>query len=189
MGAEEIAGGLTASGALIRRHIDQYEKDVECVAGLIVKRISNGGKVFFCGNGGSAAQAQHFAAEFVGRFACERKAFPAIALTADTAVLTAVANDYSYSRVFHRQVTALVQGGDVFVALSTSGTSESCKCGAAAACVCGAVTIALTGKPNSELAELCDYVITVDSDSTATIQEVHLILGHAICGLVEEALA
>jgi len=184
-----IASFPLASNILTGAQALRYETEVRSISNMIAIAIADGHKVAFCGNGGSAAQAQHLAAEFVGRFAREREPFPAISFTADIAILTAIANDYGYREVFSRQAAALLNAGDVLVLLSTSGASENCLAAIPEAHNAEAFTVGFTGKPGNLLAELCDYAITVDADNAATIQEVHLILGHAICGLVEEALA
>jgi D-sedoheptulose 7-phosphate isomerase len=141
------------------------------------------------GNGGSAADSQHLAAEFVGRFQLQRGALPAIALTTDTSILTAVANDYGYDSVFERQVEALVVPGDVVVGLSTSGTSPNVVKGVRRAREIGACTVGFTGESGGELAKHCDYCLKVGSGKAARIQEGHILLGHTLCEIVEEALS
>jgi len=150
--------------------------------------LSAGGKVLLFGNGGSAAQAQHIAAELVGRYKRERRGLPALALTVDTSCLTAIANDYSFDRVFARQVEALGARGDIVFAISTSGNSPSVLCGVEAAKSKGMIAVALTGRTGGSLKTKVDYCVMVPSDDTARIQEAHLLMGHTLCEYVEEAL-
>jgi D-sedoheptulose 7-phosphate isomerase len=147
-----------------------------------------GGKVMFCGNGGSASQAQHLAAELVGRYLRERRALPALALTTDTSILTAVANDYGYEDVFLRQVQAIGRSGDVLVALSTSGASPSVILAAQTAQSKKITVLALTGQSGGELARHSDITLMVPSVDTPIVQEVHLAVGHILCDVVERAL-
>lgn len=148
--------------------------------------IQKEGKILFMGNGGSAADAQHLAAEFVGRFVKERRALPAIALTTDTSILTAVSNDYGYDRVFERQVAALTNPGDVVVGISTSGNSPNVVKAIEEAKLLGAVTIGMTGQGGGKLAALCDLCIKVPSSHTARIQEAHILIGHIVCAAIDE---
>ena len=154
-------------------------------AALIVSCLRDGGKVLFFGNGGSAADAQHLAAEFVGRFALERTGLPAIALTTDSSILTAVGNDYGFEQVFARQVQALGQPGDVAVAISTSGNSANVLEGVKEAKRRHLKTIGLTGKDGGVLAQQADVAITIASANTARIQECHIAIGHLFCELVD----
>jgi D-sedoheptulose 7-phosphate isomerase len=156
-------------------------------ARLILNAVRGGGKVVLCGNGGSAADAQHLAAELVGRFARDRAPIPAIALTADTAVLTALGNDDGFDRIFARQVEGLLRPGDVLVAISTTGRSRNVVEAAACARRAGARVIALTGGDGGDLAHLADVEVRVPSDRTAHVQEVHITVGHAICAILEDA--
>lgn len=151
----------------------------------IVDALRAGRKVLVCGNGGSASDAQHFAAELVGRFMRERKALPAIALTTDTSILTAVANDYSYERIFARQVEALGQDGDVLIGITTSGGSANVLAAFAEARNAGLTTVALTGRDGGSVGRAADIHINVASPSTARVQEVHRTLLHAMCELIE----
>ncbi|MCB1233176.1 MAG: D-sedoheptulose 7-phosphate isomerase [Verrucomicrobiae bacterium] len=163
---------------------------IEAIAEACIEAVRNGGKVCFFGNGGSAADAQHFAAEFVVRFVRNRKALPSIAFTTDTSILTACANDFGYDDVFARQVEALCRPGDVVVGISTSGTSANVVRGLEAArAIDGVVTVAFTGEKGARCAELADHALCVPSPITARVQECHLIAGHLICDLAEEALA
>src|SRR5438876_7285840 len=158
-------------------------------ASLIISCLQSGGKLLFFGNGGSAADAQHLAAEFVGRFVRERAGLPALALTTDSSILTAVGNDYGFDQVFARQIQALARPGDVAIAISTSGNSPNIIEGVKAARKGYLKTIGLSGKDGGLLAAEADVVITIASTSTARIQECHITIGHLLCELTEEALA
>jgi D-sedoheptulose 7-phosphate isomerase len=163
------------------------------IAHLITASVLGGGTVYLFGNGGSAADAQHIAAELIGRFELDRKAVPAIALSTDTSVLTSLSNDYGFDKVFERQVEALVKQGDVAVGISTSGTSANVVRALRKAKKLGAVTVLLTGagwseNDKSEETAKADAVIAVDSENTARVQEAHIVAGHIICHLVEEEL-
>ena len=144
--------------------------------------------LFWCGNGGSAADSQHLAAEFVGRFKKDRKALRSIALTTDTSVLTCVANDYSYEDIFSRQLEALARDADVLVAISTSGNSENILRALRTARELGVKTIALLGKDGGEAKALADMAIVIPSESTARIQEAHILIGHILCDMIEQEL-
>jgi len=157
-----------------------------CLA--IIEAYRNKKKLILFGNGGSAADAQHIAGELVNKFKLERGALPAIALTTDTSILTSIANDYDYSRVFARQVEALVEEGDVVIGISTSGSSLSVIKGIKAARERGAKTIGFTGKDGGELAKIVDLVLKVPSDDTPRIQEAHITILHIICCLIEKEL-
>jgi len=154
-------------------------------AELITKCLSSGGKLLFFGNGGSAADAQHLAAEFVGRFVRERRGLPAIALTTDSSILTAVSNDYGFDRVFARQIEALANAGDLTIAISTSGNSPNVLEAVKAAKERNLRTVGLSGKDGGTLAQLADVTIAVPSTSTARIQECHIAIGHIFCELVD----
>jgi len=156
---------------------------------LITACFGSGGKLLFFGNGGSAADAQHLAAEFVGRFVRERAGLPAIALTTDSSILTAVGNDYGFDWVFARQLEALGRAGDVAIGISTSGNSPNVLEGIKAAKRQRLTTIGLSGKDGGILAKEADLTITISSTSTARIQECHIAVGHLLCELTEEALA
>ncbi len=147
-----------------------------------------GGKILFCGNGGSAADAQHLAAELVGRFRRPRRGLAAIALTTDSSVLTSIANDFGYDQVFQRQVEALGKPGDLLIGLSTSGASENVCAAMEEARRIGLYGVALTGQDGGRLAELADGVLRVPSTSTARVQEAHIFCGHVLCELVELAM-
>jgi D-sedoheptulose 7-phosphate isomerase len=157
-------------------------------AALVTERLRAGGKLLLCGNGGSAADAQHWAGELVGRFHYDRPGLAAIALTVDSAVLTAVGNDYGYARIFARQVEALGRKGDVLFALSTSGRSPNVLAAIEAARAIGMDCVGFTGRGGGAMAELCDPCLRIPADRTPQVQEGHEVLGHAICAMVEAAL-
>lgn len=175
--AQQVMAGMLADEALLAR--------VEAAAEACIATLRNGGKVLLAGNGGSAADAQHIAGEFVSRFAFDRPGLPAIALTTDTSILTAIGNDYGYEKLFARQVQAHTQRGDVFIAYSTSGASPNIIAALQEANNCGAVCIGMTGNRGGPMKELCDYYLDVPSGNTPKIQEGHAVLGHILCGLVE----
>ncbi len=154
-------------------------------AALIEGVLAAGGKALVFGNGGSAADAQHFAAELVGRFEAERPGLPVVALTTDTSILTAVSNDYEYARVFARQVEALGRSGDVAMGISTSGQSANVEQGLAAARAKGLRTVALTGRDGGPIGAGADVHVNVPDDSAARVQEVHIVVLHALCALIE----
>lgn len=158
-------------------------------AACLVKTLRSGHKVLIAGNGGSAAEAQHLAAELIGRFKREREAYAVLSLTTDTAILTAVANDYGYQDVFARQVSGLGQPGDLLVAFSTSGESENVARAAAEARKLRMATIAVTGDRPSRLERLADLTVRVPADDTALVQELHLVVTHLLCDIVESELA
>jgi len=155
---------------------------------LIAYSLKSRSTLFWCGNGGSAADSQHLAAELVGRFKKDRRALRSVALTTDTSVLTCVANDYSYEDIFSRQLEALARDGDVLVAISTSGNSENVLRALRVAKELGLKTIALLGKDGGHAKVLADLAIVVPSDSTARIQEAHILIGHILCDLIEQDL-
>lgn len=158
------------------------------VTSVMVQAFKNGNKVLFCGNGGSAADAQHLAAEFSGRFYKDRDPLPAEALHVNTSYLTAVANDYSYSQVYSRIIKGSGKSGDVLVGLSTSGNSENIVAAFEQAQKQGIVTVGFTGASGGKIGPLSNYLLAVPSADTPRIQEVHILLGHIICQLVEETL-
>jgi D-sedoheptulose 7-phosphate isomerase len=161
---------------------------IVAIADRISRSLREGGKLLLAGNGGSAADAQHIAAEFVGRFIGDRRPLPAIALTTDTSALTAIGNDYGFEQVFARQVRALGRKGDVFVAITTSGQSPNMLAALKAAREIGLFTAGFTRDAQTPIHDLCDIVLAVPSDETALIQQVHIAAAHAICGLVEREL-
>lgn len=147
--------------------------------------IKNDGKILIMGNGGSAADSQHIAAEIVGRFKKERKGLPAIALTTDTSILTSVGNDYGYDYIFARQIEALCRAEDLVIGLTTSGNSANVVSAIEAAKTIGATTVGLTGGSGGKLSALCDYNIIIPSNVTARIQEAHIFVGHSLCEILE----
>jgi D-sedoheptulose 7-phosphate isomerase len=157
-------------------------------AEAMTSALHNGNKILIAGNGGSAADAQHMAGEFMSRLNFDRNPLPAIALTTDTSVLTAVGNDYGFENVFERQIRGLARPGDVVLAISTSGCSPNILAGLRAAREVGATTIGFTGIAQSPMIPLCDICVRVPSDSTPQIQQIHIVAAHAICGLVEHEL-
>jgi D-sedoheptulose 7-phosphate isomerase len=177
---EDHARVLQAARALVPQVQELATRAIRC--------LRAGGKVIACGNGGSAADAQHFAAELVGRFARERRALPAIALGVDPALTTALANDYEFARVFARPVEALARPGDMLIALSTSGRSPNVLAAARAAKAAGCVVGALTGSGGAMLADLADVAVVVPSADVARIQEIHGLCLHAVAGEIEAQL-
>jgi len=185
--------GKRAFGALLddRRGLleaPHYESEVEMIVAALVNAFRNGKKVLWFGNGGSAADAQHLAAEFSGRFLRDRGGLPSEALSVNTSALTAIANDFGYDRVFARQVEAFVQPGDVVIGISTSGTSKNIVVALEEARRRGAVTIAFTGNGGGTVAGIVDHLLSGPTGYSAIIQEVHITMGHIICDLVEQAL-
>ncbi|RKX54023.1 MAG: D-sedoheptulose 7-phosphate isomerase [Thermotoga sp.] len=167
------------------------KKLIETVSKIIdeiVSALKRGRKILLCGNGGSAADAQHFAAELVGKFRKIRKALSAVSLTVNTSILTSIGNDFSFDDVFKRQVEAIGKKGDILIAISTSGNSKNVIEAVEQAKKMGIFTIGFTGKDGGKLAEICDIVVKVPSSSTPRIQEMHITLFHAICGIVEEII-
>ena len=188
MGAEEeIRDYLTETADLVRKTA-RDPHPIRAIADAVVVSLSAGGKVLLCGNGGSAADAQHFAAELVNRFHRDGRALPALALTTDASVLTSIGNDASFERVFARQVEALGRKGDVLIALSTSGSSPNVLAAAHAARDRGLRVIAFTGAGGDQLAALSELVLRVPSQETSHIQEVHLAAYHLVAQLVEDVL-
>lgn len=167
---------------------DAVADEVARAATAVAEALRAGGKILLCGNGGSAADAQHIAAELAGRLRKERAGLPAIALTVNPSVMTALSNDYGYEKVFSRQVEALAREGDVVVGISTSGTSANVTEALRAAVDRGAVTIGLTGNSGGDMEAYCTHIIRVPVDDTQRVQEVHIVVGHAICEIVESDL-
>ena len=163
--------------------------DIEKVINQIIIAIKNGNKLILFGNGGSAADAQHIAAEFVSRFMLERESYPAISLTTDSSILTSIGNDYSYDLIFSRQCESLVAQGDVVIGISTSGNSKNIEKGIRTAKQKGGITIGLLGNGGGSIIDNVDFSIVVNSNSTPHIQETHRIIYHIICDLVEQSLS
>jgi D-sedoheptulose 7-phosphate isomerase len=186
----KISGLIAESIAVKQAILD--DKEVQERIGRAVEAVTlafrQGHRVYFCGNGGSAADAQHLSAEFSGRFYKNRRALPAEALHCNTSYLTAVANDYSYDVIYARLVEGIADGGDVLFGLSTSGNSPNIVAAMEVARAKGIITIGFTGSKGGKMKDLSDYLFNVPSDNTPRIQESHILIGHIICELVEEAL-
>ena len=178
----------------LQEHIKLFQSlsvlgpEIERAAALVSEALRGGRKLLLCGNGGSAADSQHIAAEMTGRFVKDRRPLPAIALSTDTSALTCIANDYSFDEVFSRQVMALGGRGDCLLAISTSGNSRNVIRAVDAARAAGMQVIGLLGRDGGALRGLCDLAIVVPSQTTARIQEAHIFIGHTLCALVEEEL-
>jgi len=185
---EDVHRQLRSHVEVIRMVDEKLAEPVAECALLLIHALQKGHKILTMGNGGSAADAQHFAAEMVGRFLMERKALPAIALTTDTSILTAVGNDYGFDDVFKRQVEALAEPGDVLIGISTSGNSTNIKRAFEVGTEVGAKTIGLLGRDGGEIASKTDFNLTVSSLETPRIQEAHLVIIHILCDLVEKGL-
>lgn len=186
----EIAGVFTTALAEhlgVVRELQAQRPLLEKIARLMSGSLRAGRKILWCGNGGSAADAQHLAAELVGRFRRERRGLASIALTVDTSVLTSLANDYGYDAVFARQVEALGVAGDVLVGISTSGKSANVLAAMEAARAAGLVTVGLTGAFGSKMAAHADCLLAIGSNDTARIQEAHILVGHMLCDWIEQA--
>ncbi len=183
----KIAANISASIAVKQKILGDtaFLEKIEAVVDAVTQAFQNGNKVLFCGNGGSAADAQHLSAEFSGRFYKDRKALPSEALHCNTSYLTAVANDYSYDVIYARIVEGTCVQGDVLIGLSTSGNSKNILNAFAAAREKGVTTIALTGATGGAMKDACDYLFNVPSTDTPRIQESHILIGHIICELVE----
>ena len=166
--------------------IKSIEKPIEIAANLCIDALKKDNKILLFGNGGSAADAQHIAAELVGRYKTERKGLSAIALTTDTSSITSIANDYGYLNVFSRQVEAVANKGDILIGISTGGTSANVISALKLANDLGCITIGLSGKSGGEFNSLCDVNIVVPSEDTPRIQEMHIVIGHIICHLIDQ---
>lgn len=191
---KQIANNASSVETSLNEHLSVFQDVLsssqdtikEC-ADLLLDTFNNGNKVLLCGNGGSAADAQHIATEFVGRYETERRALPAIALTTDTSALTALANDYDFERIFARQVEALATKGDCLIAISTSGNSRNVIAAVMKAREIGCRVIGMTGAGGKKLASLCDACIMVPSERTARIQEAHITIAHIWCEIIDDA--
>jgi D-sedoheptulose 7-phosphate isomerase len=198
MGAENADSLSVRAAALLRsgleEHMDVFRRlaslapAIQEAAGLLAGTLSQGGKLLLCGNGGSAADSQHIAAELTGRFLKDRRPLAAVALTTDTSALTSIANDYGFDEVFSRHVMGLGRKGDCLLAISTSGNSRNVLRAAEAARAAGIHVIGLLGRDGGALRALCDVAIVVPSMTTARIQEAHIFIGHTLCAMVEEAM-
>ena len=186
----EIAAYLRRSRDAFERAIgdDVFVGAIAAIAAGIAETFRRGGKLLIAGNGGSAGDAQHVAAEFLSRYLLDRQPLPAIALTTDTSALTAIGNDYGFEHVFERQVRGLGRRGDVFLALSTSGRSPNVLSALRAAREIGLTTVGFTGSAPTEMAALCDHILAAPSQETAVVQQIYLVAAHAICAVVEREL-
>jgi len=184
-----IQSEFEAHKKTIEAVIEKIIPNVEKASEMAIKTLKNGNKILLCGNGGSAADAQHIAAELTGRYKSERKGLPGIALTTDTSALTAIANDYGYERVFDRQVEALANSGDLLIGISTSGNSPNILSALKTAKAMGCQTIGLSGRDGGLMNDACDLNIVIPSDDTPRIQEMHILIGHTICQAIDDAFA
>lgn len=185
---DDIRAQIQEAAATLGRMAETLAEPAAAAADLLVAAFRAGRRVYVCGDGGSAAEAQHFAAELVGRFLVDRPALPCIALTTDTSVLTAVANDYDFEQVFERQAEAFLSEGDVLLVLSTSGLSANVLKAAALAHKRAAKVVGLTGATGGRLKELCDVCLAVPADTSPRVQEGHLVLLHVLATLLERTL-
>jgi len=184
---DTIAKEFNAHKETIEKTIETLPQTVAEASKLAVKTLQNGNKILLCGNGGSAADAQHIAAELTGRYKSERRGLPGIALTTDTSALTAIGNDYGYDRVFDRQVEALAQPGDLLIGISTSGNSANVLSALTLAKELGCAIIGFSGRDGGKMNEVCDINLVVPSDNTPRIQEMHILFGHTICQIIDDA--
>ena len=173
---------------LTKKCMDELQPQILEAANICLEAAKNRNVIYFFGNGGSASDAEHLAAEFTGRYQMERKGLPAIALTSGSATITSISNDFGYDAVFSRQLDALLKPGDVCIGLTTSGKSKNVINALEKAKISGNTTIGFTGKDGGDIVELCDICIIVPSDITSRIQEMHIMIGHIICHLVESRL-
>ena len=173
----------------IQAVIGTMETDLEKACQIAVDTLKKGNKILLCGNGGSAADAQHIAAELTGRYKSERRGLPAIALTTDTSALTAIGNDYGYGRVFDRQVEALANKGDLLIGISTSGNSANILSALTLAKEMGCMTLGFSGRDGGVMNTLCDVNLVVPSHDTPRIQEMHILLGHTLCQIIDNELS
>lgn len=173
----------------IQAVIGAMETDLEKACQIAVDTLKKGNKILLCGNGGSAADAQHIAAELTGRYKSERRGLPAIALTTDTSALTAIGNDYGYGRVFDRQVEALANKGDLLIGISTSGNSANILSALTLAKEMGCMTLGFSGRDGGVMNTLCDVNLVVPSHDTPRIQEMHILLGHTLCQIIDNELS
>lgn len=184
--SKKIIMDYALAGATLRENfLTTQAGTIASMAKVIAASLAQDGKILFCGNGGSAADAQHLAAEFINRFLMDRPPLPGIALTTDTSALTAIGNDFGFEQIFSKQVRGLGREGDVLLAISTSGASPNITDALKAARGLGMITMGLTGKGGGDMPPLCDYLLDVPDDSTALIQEIHITVGHLLCRLVD----
>lgn len=186
---EQINNEFKEHIELINQVLNTQIKKIQEIANLIINCYRKGGKVVLFGNGGSAADAQHIAAELIGKYKLERKSLPAISLTTDTSILTSIANDSNFDNVFERQIESLVTNRDVVIGISTSGNSRNIIKGILKAREIGAKTVVFTGRSGGQISKLPDILLNIPSDNTPRIQEAHITVGHIICGLVEKEIS
>ncbi len=183
----DIEAAFSHHRELLNRCSIELPDKIAEVAAFLINVLRAGGKIMLCGNGGSAADAQHIAAELTGRYLRDRRALAALALTTDSSVMTSIANDFAYDEIFARQVEGLSRPGDALIAISTSGNSTNVVRAVDAAKHCGVKSVALVGNRGGRLAELCDHAIIVPSAETARIQELHILIGHMLCDQIDMA--
>jgi D-sedoheptulose 7-phosphate isomerase len=182
---EAVFGKAIVEHIAVIHSVKDQQELLEEIARVMAEALHRGNQILWCGNGGSAGDSQHLAAEIVGRFRRERRGLPSIALTTDTSILTAVANDYGYEAVFSRQVEAMAKSGDVLVGISTSGNSRNVVAALETARLHGVTTVAFTGEGGGRMGALADHLFAVGSRDTARIQEAHILAGHMICDWLE----
>lgn len=185
---DNIVDSALAEHLRLSNEVTVLKSQLSDASRICISALQNGSKLLICGNGGSAADAQHIASELVGRFTADRPPIAAISLSSDTSILTSVANDFSFSTVFLRQILALGQAGDVLLTISTSGNSQNCILAAEEAKSMSLRTIAFLGKDGGKLKDIVDLPLIVPSDSTARIQEMHILFAHIICLSIESSL-
>jgi D-sedoheptulose 7-phosphate isomerase len=185
--ASFLASQFAEHGDVLGRTLEATREPFAHLASACIDSLAKGGKILFCGNGGSAADAQHLAAELVVRYRRNRKALAAVALTTDTSTLTACANDFSYDEIFSRQVEALARPGDVLIGISTSGKSPNVLKALEAARAVGCLAAGFAGRDGGPMVQATDLLLVVPSETTARIQEMHILLGHALCDVIEQA--
>lgn len=185
---EMIYTEIKAHQAVVEATLSTLQSHIYTASIIMSEALKNGHKIMLCGNGGSAADAQHIAAELSGRYKTERRGLAGLALTTDTSVLTAVGNDYGFDRIFDRQVEALAQKGDVLIGISTSGHSKNVVRALSLARNMGCKTIGLSGRDGGVMSEFCDVNIIVPSDDTPRIQEMHILIGHILCQAIDDTV-
>ena len=178
---------LQSHKVTLEKTIDTIIPEIQKASSLMIETLKNGNKVLLCGNGGSAADAQHIAAELTGRYKSERRGLPALALTTDTSALTAISNDYGYDRVFDRQIEALANTGDLLIGISTSGNSENILSALLLAKKLGCNTLGMSGKNGGKMSDICNLNIIIPSEDTPRIQEMHILIGHILCQSIDDA--
>ena len=188
MNQDKISQHFSEHIAVIEQTRLEFSSTIVQIGEIVARALANSGTLFWCGNGGSAADSQHIAAELVGRFKKNRRPLRSIALTTDTSVLTCIANDFGYDDIFARQIEALGRPSDVLIAITTSGNSENIRCALLKANELGLTTIALLGKGGGICKDLADIALVIPSDTTARIQETHILIGHLLCEMIEQEL-